>query len=114
MVWCPENLAMVDNNIAARENGSFSRCGDTILTLNLRNAGIMVIEVGAFDKFSKRVTIDLWNNKVKEVLEGIVKGMTNIATIYFQNNLIENARGGKLTYDVKETSKAILHLNKTN
>jgi hypothetical protein len=114
MVWCPENLAMVDNNIAARENGSFSPCGDTILTLNLRNAGIMVIEDGAFDKFSKRVTIDLKNNKVKEILEGTVKGMTNIATIYFQNNLIENGRGGKLTYDIKETSKAVLHVNKTN
>jgi hypothetical protein len=45
MVWCPEILAMVDNNIAARENGSFSPCGDTILILNLRNAGIMVMRM---------------------------------------------------------------------
>ena len=62
MVWCPENLPMVDNNIAAIENGSFSPCGDTILTMNLGNAGIMVIEVGAFDKFSKTVILDLRNN----------------------------------------------------
>jgi hypothetical protein len=48
MVWCPENLAMVDNNIATIENGSFSPCGDTLLILNLRNAGIMVIENGAY------------------------------------------------------------------
>ena len=86
MAWCPENLAIVDNNIAAIENGSFSPCGDTILTLNLRNAGIMVIGDGAFDEFSKTVTLDLRNNTVKEIQEGIVKGMTNIATIYFQNN----------------------------
>jgi hypothetical protein len=78
MVWCPENLAMVDNNIAAIENGSFSPCGGTILTVNLRNAGIMVIEDGAFDKFSKTVALDLRNNKVKEIQEGLVKGMTNI------------------------------------
>jgi hypothetical protein len=44
---------MVDNNISRIENGSFSPCGDTIITLNLRNAGIMVIEDGAFDDFSK-------------------------------------------------------------
>lgn len=111
MAWCPENFAIVDNNIAAIENGSFYPCGDTILTLNLRNAGVMVIEDGAFDKFSKTVTLDLWNNKVKEIQEAIVKGMINIATIYFQNDLIENARGGKLTYDIKETSKTVLYLN---
>jgi len=108
MVWCPENL---DNNIAAIENGSFSPCDDTILTLNLKNAGITVIEDGTFDKFPKTVTLDLRNNQVKEIQEGIVRGMTNIATIYFQNNLIENARGEKLTYDIKETTKAVLYLN---
>jgi hypothetical protein len=111
MVWCPENLPMVDNNIAAIENGSFSPCGDTILTMNLGNAGIMVREDGAFDRFSKTVILDLRNNKVKEIQEGIVTGMINIATIYFQNNLIENARGGKLTHDIKETSKGVLYLN---
>jgi insulin-like growth factor-binding protein complex acid labile subunit len=111
MVWCPENLAMVDNNIETIENGSFSPCGSTIITLNLRNAGIMVIEDGAFDEFSKILTLDLRDNKVKEIQESIFKGMTNIATIYFQNNLIESARGRKLTYDITETSKAVLYLN---
>lgn len=99
------------HNIPAIENGYFSPCGGTILTLNLTNAGIMVIEDGAFDKFSKTVALDLRNNKGEEIQEGIVKGMTNIATIYFQNNLIKNARGRKLTYDIKETSKAVLYLN---
>jgi len=36
--------------------------------------------------------------------------MFNIAKLHFQNNLIENARGGKLTY-IKETSKGVLYLN---
>jgi Leucine-rich repeat (LRR) protein len=36
--------------------------------------------------------------------------MISIATIYFQNNLIESVKGGKLTY-ITETSKAVLHLN---
>jgi hypothetical protein len=43
----------------------------------------MVIKDGAFDEFSKIVTVDLWNNKVKEIQEGICKGTTNIATTYF-------------------------------
>jgi hypothetical protein len=49
MVWCPENLATVDNGTEALEIGSFSPSGDKILTLNLMNAGIMVIKDGAFD-----------------------------------------------------------------
>jgi Leucine-rich repeat (LRR) protein len=57
------------------------------------------------------LTLDLQNNKVKEIQEGIFKGMTNTATIYFQNNLIESAREGKLTYDIRETSKAVLYLH---
>jgi Leucine-rich repeat (LRR) protein len=111
MVWCPENLAMVDNNISLLENGSFSPCGDTIVILNLRNAGIMVIENGAFDAFSKVLTLDLRDNKVKVIGQGIFKGLSSVITIYFQNNLIETASGGELTYDVSESSKGILYLN---
>jgi Leucine-rich repeat (LRR) protein len=111
MVWCPENLAMVNNNITLLENGSFSPCGDTIVTLNLTNAGIRVIEDGAFDDFSKLLTLDLRDNKVKATGEDIFKGLSNIITIYFQNNLIESARGGELTYDVGERSKGVLYLN---
>jgi Leucine-rich repeat (LRR) protein len=111
MVWCPENVAMVDNNISRLENGSLSPCGDTIITLNLRNAGIMIIDDGAFDDFSKLKTLDLRDNKVKIIGEGIFKGLSNILTIYFQNNLIESARGGELTYDIGETSRGVLYLN---
>jgi Leucine-rich repeat (LRR) protein len=111
MVWCPENLAMVDNNISLLENGSFSPCGDTIVTLNLRNAGIMIIEDGVFDDFSKVLTLDLRDNKVKAIGQGMFKKLSSVITIYFQNNLIESARGGELTYDDEECSKAVLYLN---
>jgi Leucine-rich repeat (LRR) protein len=71
----------------------------------------MVIQDGAFDNFSQVLILNLRDNKVKAIGEGIFKGLSKIITIYFQNNLIENAWGGELTYDVGETSKGVLYLN---
>jgi uncharacterized membrane protein len=96
MGWCPENLAMVDNTIAKKQNGSFSPCGSTIITLNLRNAGIMVIQDSAFDEFSKILTLDLRDNKVKEIQENIFNPLKTKRMFYARTRCVPRCKHSPL------------------